>query len=150
RDARAPDVGGRAHFCLYARCELRLLFRQSHDRQDDLPYLRGGLELSGGDSEMQLWLLRGEVMNKHVTWRFVALSQVAVSAAFASASYVVFDNCARLGICDGGALPARVPPPVDAGPEAGPDTGSDTGADAATDGSPEDAPADVVNDVATE
>ena len=31
-------------------------------------------------------------------------------------SYVLFDNCARIGYCDGGALPDRVsPPPPDGG-----------------------------------
>lgn len=36
--------------------------------------------------------------------------------ACTTAEYVVVDNCGRLGYCEGGTLPARVPPPpVDAG-----------------------------------
>lgn len=55
--------------------------------------------------------------------------------ACTDASYVLFDNCARLGAayCDGG-LPPLVTPPVDAGPDVV-DSGTDTGiADAANDG----------------
>jgi hypothetical protein len=35
--------------------------------------------------------------------------------ACTAAEYVVVDNCALLGYCEGGTLPARVPPPRDAG-----------------------------------
>jgi hypothetical protein len=45
--------------------------------------------------------------------------------ACTSSAYVLFDNCARLGYCDGGALPDRVPPPP---PDAG--VSSDGSADA--------------------
>jgi hypothetical protein len=38
--------------------------------------------------------------------------------ACTTAAYVVFDNCARIGYCDGGTLPALVTPTVDAGVDA--------------------------------
>ena len=52
-----------------------------------------------------------------------------------AAAYFVFDNCARIGYCDGGSLPALVSPPVDAGVDAAdsavPDTSTADAADAA-------------------
>jgi len=54
--------------------------------------------------------------------------------ACTTAAYVIFDNCARIGYCDGGTLPPLVSPPVDAGPDTSTpaDTGAgDTGADSA-------------------
>jgi hypothetical protein len=55
--------------------------------------------------------------------------------ACTTADFVVFDNCARLNLCDGAALPPRVDPPKDAGVDAPVDTGTDTGAaDAPADG----------------
>ncbi len=50
--------------------------------------------------------------------------------ACTNAQFVVIDNCARIGLCDGGTLPALVPPPdsgFDAAPvgAAKPDTGID-------------------------
>jgi len=53
--------------------------------------------------------------------------------ACTTADYVVFDNCARIGYCDGGTLPALVTPTVDAGADTGTpaDSGvSDSAADA--------------------
>jgi hypothetical protein len=44
--------------------------------------------------------------------------------ACTNAQYVVIDNCARIGLCDGGMLPALVPPPVEAGADAAPDAGA--------------------------
>ena len=52
--------------------------------------------------------------------------------ACTDAAYVVFDNCARLGYCDGG-LPALVTPTVDAGPDVV-DSGTDSPSDAPADG----------------
>jgi hypothetical protein len=51
--------------------------------------------------------------------------------ACTNAQYVIIDNSARIGLCDGGMLPALVPPPVEAGTDAAPDAGatSDAGAD---------------------
>jgi hypothetical protein len=53
--------------------------------------------------------------------------------ACTDSQYVVIDNCARIGLCDGGSLPALVSPPVDAGTDGGQtgDSGSDaSGGDA--------------------
>ena len=52
--------------------------------------------------------------------------------ACTTADYVVFDNCARIGYCDGGTLPALVTPPVDAGAPDAADAAADA-ADAAAD-----------------
>jgi hypothetical protein len=38
--------------------------------------------------------------------------------ACTGAAFEVFDNCARLGVCDGAALPPLVTPPADAGSDA--------------------------------
>jgi hypothetical protein len=43
--------------------------------------------------------------------------------ACTNAQYFVIDNCARIGLCDGGMLPALVPPP-EAGTDAAPDAGA--------------------------
>ena len=52
--------------------------------------------------------------------------------ACTTSDYVLFDNCARIGFCDGGTLPAlRDPRPVDAGVDSGTDSGP--GIDAAID-----------------
>jgi hypothetical protein len=65
--------------------------------------------------------------------------------ACTESQYVVIDNCARIGLCDGGALPARVPPPVDAGTDAA----ADARADAADAGSSSDA-SDASDDATTD